>query len=443
MRIAILGDFGGSAKGGIGGIRPPVEVDRDNFDAVMAQWRVEARIPVAGAIRFRDLDGFHPDLLYATLDMFAGLREAAGAASGPPPSAPPSERASEPPSLGLNGLLDQAIEETAGRAENRRPEVTDDFQLWLRERVAPHLQPAEEPAAAARRALIEQAASIQMRALLHFPEFQALEAAWRSLLFLVRRIDTGETLRLYLIDVSKDELAGDLGRSADWRESVIGQTLLESAGAVGGDPWSLLTGNYRFGPSADDLDLLARLGTMAASLGAPWLAGADPVLRREPVAPGWAALRRNAVARWIGLAWPRFLLRLPYGKDTDACERFAFEEMPDPPEHERYLWGNPAFACTVLLAQSFAERGWQFRPGMHLNLGGLPFDVRTCEGEKRAQPCAEFYMSEVSAESILESGIMPLASLKETDEVRLVRFQSIASPPAALAGRWGPGTTTA
>jgi type VI secretion system protein ImpC len=442
MRIAILGDFGGRANGGAAGIRPPIEVDRDNFDAVMAQLRVEAQIPVAGAIHFRDLDDFHPDYLYSTLDMFSGLREAGGAASGPQPSAP-AERASEPPKLGLNGLLDQAIEETAGRAEGRRPETTDDFQLWLRERVAPHLQPGEDPAAAARRALIEQAATIQMRALLHFPAFQALEAAWRLLLFLVRRIETGEALKLYLIDVSKDELAGDLGRSADWRESIIGRTLLESAGSVGGNPWSLLTGNYTFGPSADDLNLLARLGTMAASLGAPWLAGADPGLTREPADPGWAALRRNPVARWIGLAWPRFLLRLPYGKDTDACERFGFEEMPDPAEHERYLWGNPAFACTALLAESFGEHGWAFRPGMHLNLGGLPLDVRSHEGEKRAQPCAEFHMSEAAADNILESGIMPLASLKDTDEVRLVRFQSIAFPAAALAGRWGAGATSA
>jgi type VI secretion system protein ImpC len=437
FRIAILGDFSGRASRGIEGIRPPIEVDRDNFDAVMAKLGVELRIPVAGAIRFRDLDDFHPDRLYATLDMFAGLREAAVAAPGPTPSVP-VERASEPPRIGLEGLLDRAVEETTGRAEGGRSEVADDFQRWLKERVAPHLQRGEDAAAVARRTLVEQAASVQMRALMHFPAFQALEAAWRLLFFLARRIDTDETLRLYLIDVSKDELAGDLGRSGDWRESAIGRTLLESsAGVMGGNPWSLLTGNYTFGPSADDLNLLARLGTMAASLGAPWLAGAAPDLMREPVKPAWAELRRSAVARWIGLAWPRFLLRVPYGKDTDACERFAFEEMPEAAEHERYLWGNPAFACTALLAMSFRERGWSFRPGMHSNLEGLPLDVRSRDGEKRAQPCAEFLMSEAGAEHILESGIMPLASLKDTDEVRLVRFQSIAFPAAALAGRWG------
>ena len=117
MRIAILGDFGGSANGGIGGIRPPVEVDRDKTST--RSWPMASGpYPVADReFASRDLDGFRPDLLYTTLDVFAGLREAAPAPAGP---RAPVGTGSEPPSLGLNGLLDQAIE--GSRRAGRKPQ---------------------------------------------------------------------------------------------------------------------------------------------------------------------------------------------------------------------------------------------------------------------------------------------------------------------------------
>ena len=69
-------------------------------------------------------------------------------------------------------------------------------------------------------------------------------------------------------------------------------------------------------------------------------------------------MRAQPDAAWLGLALPRFLLRLPYGKKTDRCERFDFEELPDDPLHEHYLWGSPALACAVLLGVSFGRDGW-------------------------------------------------------------------------------------
>jgi hypothetical protein len=39
-------------------------------------------------------------------------------------------------------------------------------------------------------------------------------------------------------------------------------------------------------------------------------------------------------------------------------------------------------------------------------------------------------------ELLVECGFMPLISFRETDRVRLARFQSVAQPNAPLAGRW-------
>jgi hypothetical protein len=46
-------------------------------------------------------------------------------------------------------------------------------------------------------------------------------------------------------------------------------------------------------------------------------------------------------------------------------------------------------------------------------------------------------LRESDVEYLLDHGLMALASLKEEDAVLLVRFQSLADPPARLAGRWG------
>ena len=120
----------------------------------------------------------------------------------------------------------------------------------------------------------------------------------------------------------------------------------------------------------------------------------------------------------------------------EPVESFAFEEMPGTPDHQNYLWANPAFACAYLLGQAFSSDGWNLRPGVHEEIRGLPLHVYQAGGEKRLKPCAELLMTESDAEWILEQGLMPLVSLKNEDAVRLLRFQSIAEPLAPLSGRW-------
>jgi type VI secretion system protein ImpC len=215
----------------------------------------------------------------------------------------------------------------------------------------------------------------------------------------------------------------------------------------------VVVGNYTFDDSVEDVTLLGYLGGIARAAGAPFLAAASPrVLGAESLgktpnpeqwrkveperAQAWEILRNFPEARHLGLALPRFLLRLPYGKATDEAERFAFEEFPDGPVHEHYLWGNPALACVCLLGQAFAQWGWEMRPGAIHEMDGLPAHVYREDGESKLKPCAEALLTEKAANTMLDRGLMPLLSLKDRDTVRLMRFQSLADPPAPLAGRW-------
>jgi type VI secretion system protein ImpC len=291
----------------------------------------------------------------------------------------------------------------------------------------PYAEPKPDSRQPAMIAQTDKAITGEMRGLLHGQEFQDLEALWRGLYFLIRRLETSPDLKVYVWDMPQADLISPEGLAALRRVAVE-----ETIGTPGAHPWSVIAGLYYFGNEHESA--LAQIAAIARAAGAPFLAGV--ALEVVGLTKVFQTLRQSADARWIGLAMPRFLLRLPYGGKTDATEKFAFEEMPDPPEHERYLWGHPAIACAYLLGEAFTRSGWDMRPGEVNQIEGLPAHVYRKDGEAELKPCAEVLLTESAAEILLEQGLMPLLSMKGSDCVRLGRFQSIAEPPAPLAGRW-------
>ena len=483
FRIALIGNFSGSNHAD--DERAPIEsrstilVDRDNFDQVLSRLGPTIRLPIEGSealvLRFRELDDFHPDRLFETVSLFRRLREvrqqlkdpatfpAAAETLGLSAKAKPSTTRSDAATSVESGLaaitadragslLDDIVKESEAPGGERRAGRPDQLQEFVQRVTKPHLVADVDDRQAAALEMIDRVLSAQMRALLHAPAFQALEAAWRAGYFLVRRVETSTQLKLYLIDLSQEELYRDLLSSPDLRNTQVYRLLVEkTVGSPGAETWAVLAGNYTFGSTRHDAEALARIAKIAAAAGAPFLAAASPRLLgcrslaetpnprdwklvMEPdAAQAWEALRRSSEAAWIGLALPRFLLRLPYGKETDPVESFDFEEMPGEPEHEDYLWGKPAFACALLLAQSFSENGWEMRPGTHSQIDGLPLHIYKHDGESELKPCAEALLTEDTAGAILEHGIMPLVSLKGQDAARVVRFQSIGELPLHIA----------
>jgi type VI secretion system protein ImpC len=235
----------------------------------------------------------------------------------------------------------------------------------------------------------------------------------------------------------------------------IYKSLVEKATeTLGGEPWAALVGNYTFDLTAEDIVLLYNLANIARRARAPFIAAASPhflgceSLAETPdpddwqpldvsdINQAWVGFRRRPEATYVGLALPRFLIRLPYGAETEPIEQFEFEELTERPRHESYLWANPAFACAYLLAHAFSLENWEMRPGTVQEIEGLPLHIYEEEGESRIKPCAEALLTMRAAEEILEQGLMPLISFRSEDRIRLGRFQSIALPPTQLAGRW-------
>ncbi len=289
--------------------------------------------------------------------------------------------------------------------------------------------------------------SAAMNALLHHPEFQALESAWRGLAWLLSRAAKGGQVEFVLLDVALSELEADLKASDDLTTSGLHRLLIDK-GVRGpqGEPWALLVGDYLFELSGEHAELLGRLAKIAGQTKAPFLATVNPEILdasfalSEDAAPAWQALRELPEAALLGLAVPRFLLRLPYGENTQSIDKFSYEEMSRTPDRSHYLWGNPALACATLIAQAFQKEGWACKPGAIRDLGDLPIHVYTVDGDQEVT-LAEAWLLRPQPERLVKQGFMPFLCVRGEGSIQLTSFLSLAQPgknePASeLIGRW-------
>ncbi len=417
MRLLVLGDFRGGGERPPLSTRPTQQVDVDSLDDVMQRLGPRLTLP-AGELQFRQIDDFHPDRLYSRLELFRALRDK----RAKPPAEdddllgrllgkPPQQKAPAPaPASGLDALIHNVV----------APHIVKDTSSQTRMFVA----------------AVDAAIAEQMRSVLHDPAFQALEAAWRGVHWLVSNLELDERLQLHLLDVSREELLADVvGAKGQLAQTGLYRALVDRWRNVpGAHGWSAFVGLHQFGPSDTDVGLLAALGLIASQAGGPLLAGADPQLAGddEVALAGWLALRRSEAAPWIALAAPRVFLRMPYGKRSDRVESFAFEEFDGPPPHEALLWGHGSLALALLIGRGFTERGWEMEPGDQREIGDLPAYTFTRDGEQVMQACAERFLTEREIQALLDAGLVPIASRRDRNAVVAVRFQSISQPPAPL-----------
>jgi type VI secretion system protein ImpC len=479
MRLLLIGDFSGR---GTAEARPVAarrersvqRVDLDTLERVLArmapQLALAAGAGEATVLRFSSLDDFHPDRLFERVAIFEPLRtlrarlldpltfDAATAelrahlTTGDRKSEAPSAAAAadaETESVTLQRLLgDRSAAQAAAT-----PSPASPIDALIRRLVAPHIASSNMPHLTSYLAAIDEVLGRLMRELLHALAFRELEVAWRGAQWLVSRLELNEQLQLHLLDVTRDDLLSDLvAGQRDPADSDLARALRE-AGTGERGYWTLLAALFGVGPSAGDFNLLAALGGVAAEVGAPVIVAAAPALfgcesaadlpdprRWQPLAADlareWAGLRHSAVAPSIGLVAPRILLRLPYGKTTDALERFAFEEQPSTPEHETLLWGPASLAVALLLGQAFADGGWAQVASPGQDIEDLPAYSFRGDGETQLQPCAEVWIGERAGQALLEQGLMPLLSDRQAPRARLMRLQSLADAPQPLAGRW-------
>ncbi|MEY4210664.1 MAG: hypothetical protein RLZ92_1045 [Pseudomonadota bacterium] len=299
-------------------------------------------------------------------------------------------------------------------------------------------------------ASLDQKISEQLNLVLHHPDFQKLEGAWRGLHYLVNNTETDEMLKIRVLNISKNELGKTLKKfkGTAWDQSPLFKKLYEEEyGTFGGEPYGCLVGDYHFDHSPQDVELLGEMSKISASSHTPFISGVAPsVLQMEswselanprdltkifqtPEYAAWKSLRESDDARYLGLAMPRFLSRLPYGSKTDPVEEFDFEEDTSGADSSKYTWSNAAYAMAVNINRSFKMYGWcsQIR-GIESGgaVEGLPVhSFPTDDGGVDMKCPTEIAITDRREAELAKSGFMPLIHKKNTDFAAFIGAQSL------------------
>jgi type VI secretion system protein ImpC len=302
-------------------------------------------------------------------------------------------------------------------------------------------------------AAIDKKLSEQINLILHHQDFQKLEGAWRGLHYMVNNTETDESLKIRVMNVSKAELGKTLKRykGTSWDQSPIFKKIYsEEFSQFGGEPFGCLVGDYHFDQSAPDVELLSEMAKIAAAAHAPFITGGSPTLMQmdswqelanprdltkiftTPEYAAWRSLRDSEDSKYVGLAMPRFLSRLPYGAKTNPVEAFNFEEDTGSADHGKYTWANAAYAMATNINRSFKENGWCTRirgiesGGAVQNLPTHTFP--TDDGGVDMKCPTEIAIEDRREAELAKNGFMPLVHRKNSDFAAFIGAQSLHKP---------------
>lgn len=303
----------------------------------------------------------------------------------------------------------------------------------------------------ARIAQIDALISSQLNEVMHHPDFQKLEGSWRGLRYLLNNSETGTQLKIKVFNVSKKDLLKDLQKAPEFDQSALFKKVYEEEfGVFGGTPFGALVGDYEFGKSGQDIELLEKISQVAAAAHAPFLTAASPEMMNmesftQLDAPRdmakvfdtteyakWKSFRASDDSRYVALTLPRILIREPYGAATVPVEAFDYEEGVDGSDHSKYLWSNAAWALAARVTQSFGSYGWCATiRGVESGglVEGLPVhNFRTESGDIAMKCPTETPVSDRREKELADLGFVPLVHCKGTDYAAFFSVQSAQKP---------------
>jgi len=303
------------------------------------------------------------------------------------------------------------------------------------------------------KAAIDEKMTQQVDQILHHPDFQKLESAWRGLQYLVSNTETDTMLKIRVVNVTKDELRKTLKKykGMRWDQSPLFKKIYgDEYDTPGGEPYGCLVGDYFFDHSPPDVELLSEIAKVSAAAHSPFITGASPTLMQmdswselsnpsdlakiftTPEYAAWRSLRDSDDSRYIGLAMPRFLARRPYGAKTEPVDEFGYEEDTEGADSGKYCWANSAYAMATNINRSFKLFGWCSRIRGRESGGlveGLPLhSFPTDDGGVDMKCPTEIAIGDRREAELAKLGFMPLSHWKNTDFAAFVGAQSLQKP---------------
>jgi len=348
------------------------------------------------------------------------------------------------------GLLDQIVQEgRLGKDAPAQERGKDMIRQFVSEVLEGSITVGRDTEAMlnARIAQLDHLISLQLNEVMHAPEFQQLESTWRGLKYLLSQSETSTMLKIKVLNVSKKELLRDLQRAPEFDQSALFKKVYEEEyGVFGGAPFGALLGDYEFSKSGQDIELLEKVSQVAAAAHAPFLtAASSEMLNLESFSTldsprdlgkifesteyaKWKAFRQTEDSRYVALTVPRMLLREPYGNDTVPVEAFHYEERVDGTDHNKYLWGNAAWALGARVTNAFAQYGWcACIRGVESGglVEGLPVhNFRTDSGDVAMKCPTEVPITDRREKELADLGFAPLVHCKGTPNAAFFSVQS-------------------
>jgi type VI secretion system protein ImpC len=300
---------------------------------------------------------------------------------------------------------------------------------------------------------IDRKLSEQINLILHHPELQRLEAAWRGLHYLVTNTETDSLLKIRVMNMTKSELHRTLKRfkGVAWDQSPIFKKLYEEEyGQLGGEPYGCLVADYYFDHSSPDVETLSELSKTAAACHCPVITSPAPSLFQmeswhelanprdivnvfgTPEYAAWRSLRDAEESRYLGMALPRFLARRPYGQHGEPVPEFDFEEDSAGADASRYTWANAAYAMAANITRSYKAFGWCSRiRGIESGgaVSGLPtHSFPTDDGGIDLTCPTEITITDRREAELAKAGFMALVHKKNSDLAAFIGAQSLHRP---------------
>jgi len=350
-------------------------------------------------------------------------------------------------------LLDQVIQATRPQSTKEAERAKDYFRQFLDKVVQPGQVVSKDVETNIKHwiAAIDKKVSSQLNEIMHHPDFQRLESTWRGLHYLVQQSETGEALKIRVLNVNKQTLFKDLEKAVEFDQSALFKKVYEEEyGQLGGQPYGMLVGDYEFGRNAEDISLLKMISNVAAAAHAPFVSAANSKLFNmesftELSAPrdlakifdsveyaAWKSFRESEDSRYVALTLPHVLGRLPYGENFKRVTEFNFEEFVDGKDHDKYLWMNAAWAYAARITDAVAKYGWMARTRGVEGGGkveGLPVHTFPTDDGDVAMKCpTEIAISDRREFELSNLGFLPLLHNKGRDFAVFMGAQSCQKP---------------
>lgn len=284
----------------------------------------------------------------------------------------------------------------------------------------------------------------QLDAVLHHPQFKALESSWCGLRYLTdieSDYDEDLTIKIKVLNVTWRELGKDLTRAIEFDQSNIFKRIYsDEFDTPGGEPYGVVLGDYsvthrtRKGFAVNDLDVIEAMSSVAEAALCPFISSVEASLfgldslrdLSQPINLSeifkqqeyfrFNQLRNNESTRFVGLVLPDMLMRQPYDDDDTHYQAFNYQERIVDPDRD-LLWGNSCYSFGGVLIRAFANTGWfaDIRGGVHdFGEGGVVRNLQYAKNRytKNSSPkvATKTQIDDFLERELSDLGFIPLCS---------------------------------